>query len=657
MQDAFNQVMLMLAAAVFASTVFRRLQLPPVLAYMLVGAALGPYGMGWLNAGEELNFLSELGLVFLLFSLGLEFSLPRMLALRQTVFALGGAQVVVSSLIMGLGLWGLLGLPGSASIVVAGALALSSTAIVTQELSRWKELNTAHGTAAIGILLFQDLAAVVFLILVPALAGDQESTLSWTLLLMLGKGLVLFAGMLTLGRWLMPRIFHEVSKTRSDELFVLTVLLVALTAGWITHAVGLSMALGAFIAGMLLGESHFRHQIEADIRPFRDILLGLFFISVGMLVDPSSLFQHWVWVLIGLVVLLLGKALLITVIARFLGHSPEASFRTGVVLAQGGEFGFALLSLAVGRHVVPEETAAVVVTIIILSIALTPMLVRYSGSISQRWLKPVQPETPSSPLASAHHELNDHVIICGFGRVGQILHRFLTHEQIPHIAVDHDPVRVQAASMAGAPVVYGDVSRHELLKGLGAEHARLIVVTVNDRDATLRTLHALQPLSLAQPILVRTQDDSDLERLKDAGATAVIPEVLEGSLTLVSQVLMCVGMSDEQVAATVQQTRNERYRLLHGFFHGRASNVTDETGRPLERRHSVSLVGSAWAVGHSVAEVRTLLQDVEVLSLKRADGEELEAPDGDLVLASEDTLVLFGTSEQVEEAEHHLLAG
>ena len=658
--EYFNQVMIILGGSVVATTLLRRLRLPPVLGYLLVGLMIGPYAFQLIPDPADLHFLSEFGLVFLLFSLGLEFSLAKMNALRRTVFGLGSAQMLVCSIFFWALLHLVLGLSSEASLIIAGALALSSTAIVTQELTRWNELNSNHGHSAIGVLLFQDLAAVIFLIMIPALAGTSDNSFSLAIGLILLKGLALFAAMLAVGKWLMPFIFHEISKTRSEELFVMTVLLVALTAAWVTHALGLSMALGAFLAGMMLGESHFKHQIEADIRPFRDILLGLFFVTVGMQLNYQTLFSNLHWVLLGSVVLVLSKALLITLLAQIVGKDRSTALRTGLVLAQGGEFGFALLTLALSNQLLQPEVASLVVAIIVFSIAATPFLIRYNASICQLLLpdKPYEAPQPHNPeeLAEATSELNQHIIVCGFGRVGQTIARFMRKEQLPVLALDNDPIRVQEATGGGEHIFFGDSASRKVLEAAGVHRASLVVVTVHEYEASLAIVRSIRALSEHIPVVVRTQDDSHLEDLKAAGATEVVPEALEGSLMLVTHVMTQMHIPFRRIARMVQTAREQRYQLLHGYFHGRQSQLLDKGGNPLIRLHPVQISDSCFAKDKSIAELALDPDQVQILRVKRRDT-EIEAPGGDFCLQAGDTLILQGMTDHIEEVESFLYSG
>ncbi|NVK39967.1 MAG: cation:proton antiporter [Oceanospirillaceae bacterium] len=654
-QGFFQQFLTIIASAVVAITLFRRVQLPPILAYLGVGILLGPHTLGIVANDATIHLLSELGVVFLLFMLGLEFSLPRMIAMRRTVFGLGSLQVVLTAALIILVAW-LLGMPLPTSLVIAGALALSSTAIVTRELIRRNEINAVHGRLSVGILIFQDLAAVFFLIVVPTLGGSQQTLDSRELVTMLLQGSALLVALLVFGRTVLPMLFNEVAKSRSDELFVLTTLVAALAAAWLTHAAGLSMALGGFLAGMMLGESRYRHQLEADIRPFRDVLLGLFFVSVGMQLDLDALLEHLHWVLATTLALVVVKAGLIAIAAWLLHRDSQNALRAGICLSQGGEFGFALLALAFNHQLISSELHALVIAVIILSMLTTPILIRYSESLSRLLLRFSRSTQRTDHLPHPTDELedlSDHVILCGYGRVGQVIARFLRPLQIPYVTIDNDPLRVQEAAMAGERIFYGDARRTDLLKSLGSERARLMILTFPDDGDALKALQGLKHHFPELPVLVRTKDDGRLEQLQQAGATEVIPEALEGSLMLVSHVLTLLDVPRDAIETRIGRVREERYRLLHGYYHGGQSSKLDKHGAPAQVMHPVILTPGSHGPGHSLGELE-LKVDIESI---RRDDELLSMPDADTRLQDNDIVILRGTVTEVEKAESRLLAG
>lgn len=561
----FANLLIILASSLVVIALFRRLQLPPVLGYLCVGLAVGPTALDWVNDSEDLPDLAELGVVFLLFSLGLEFSLSKMLSLRRVVFGLGSLQVLCCAVVLG-ALLLLMGISPVAALLLGAGLALSSTAIVSKELTSLGEIFSSHGQNAIGVLLFQDVVAVLLLTLVPVFAGSSEQAWYWALPLTLGKTVVLFLGLLLASRWLLPRLFHEVAASHSAELFVLLALVIVLLTAWLTHLLGLSPALGAFLAGMLLGESHYRHQIEADIRPFRDILLGLFFVSIGMLIDLQLFISHSLQILGLTLALMLIKGCIVAALVKLRGSDSETAWRSGLALAQGGEFCFALMAQMQLSNMLPGEISSLLLAATFCSMLLTPLLLRAAPAIALRLHRKPNQQVQLEAITALNAELRGHVVICGYGRVGQSIGRFLRREQQAFIALDDDPERVQEAATEDSSVHYGDCRRGALLSAVGLERARLVVIAVDNSDVALAVLKEARRINHKVPILVRTRDDSQLTELKAAGASEVVPELLESSLMLASHAMIMLGLPDQQVRDRVDEVRRNRYRLLHGFY-------------------------------------------------------------------------------------------
>jgi len=563
----FANLLIILASSLVVIALFRRLRLPPVLGYLCVGLLVGPSAFDWVNESEHLPDVAELGVVFLLFSLGLEFSLSKMIALRQVVFRLGSQQVLISTALLGLLLM-LLGMPVTPALLLGAGLSLSSTAIVTKELGSLGEVFSSHGQNAVGVLLFQDVVAVLLLTLIPVFAGSSEQAWYWALPLTLGKTVVLFVGLLLASRWLLPRLFHEVAASRSAELFVLLALVIVLLTAWLTHLLGLSPALGAFLAGMLLGESHYRHQIEADIRPFRDILLGVFFVSIGMLIDLQLFLSHSLSILGLTVGLMVIKGIVVALLVKWRGSDSETAWRSGLALAQGGEFCFALMAQMQQNRMLPEGLGDLLLAATFCSMLLTPLLLRAAPRIAAALHRKPNQEAQIEEISALNADLNQHVVICGYGRVGQSIGRFMSNARQPYIALDNDPVRVQEATHGESDVHYGDSARGDLLTAVGLLRARLLVIAVDQSDVALRILKEARRLNVHVPILVRTRDDSQWAELKAAGATEVVPELLESSLMLASHALIMLGLPAHKVQEQVDQVRIDRYRLLHGFYPG-----------------------------------------------------------------------------------------
>jgi CPA2 family monovalent cation:H+ antiporter-2 len=372
---------LTLAMAVAALIFMRRIKMPAILGYLILGIIVGPMGLDWISQGHTIELMAELGIVFLLFAIGLEVSLKRIISMRRSVLWVGGIQVVTCMLVPGTIAY-FLGMSWHTAFVASAALSLSSTAIVVRQLAEQNELLTRHGELSLAILLFQDLAAVPFLIIIPVLAASGASSLGMDLAWAFVKGMIAIAALLMAGCWLLRPLFDEVAKAESPELFTLTTLLTALATAWVTYALGLSMILGAFLAGLVLAETHHRHQIEHDIRPFRDVLLGLFFITVGMLLDFQILTQHWYWVVFLVVAIVVFKFIIISLVADKVGHlSALESMKTGLILAHGGEFGFILLTLAITLGVMEEDYGQVVLAGVLVTMFLCPLFIRYNEKI------------------------------------------------------------------------------------------------------------------------------------------------------------------------------------------------------------------------------------------------------------------------------------
>ncbi len=561
----FANLLIILASSLVVIALFRRLQLPPVLGYLCVGLLVGPTALNWVNDSPDLPDLAELGVVFLLFSLGLEFSLPKMLALRRVVFGLGSLQVMCTSLVLG-GLLYAFGMSINAAFLLGAGLALSSTAIVSKELTSLGEIFSRHGQNAIGVLLFQDVVAVLLLTLVPVFSGHSEQAWYWALPITLGKTVILFVGLLITSRLLLPRLFHEVAASRSAELFVLLALVIVLVTAWLTHLLGLSPALGAFLAGMLLGESHYRHQIEADIRPFRDILLGLFFVSIGMLID-LQLFVHDGFLILALTLaLLLIKGGVVAILVKLRGSDGETAWRSGLALAQGGEFCFALMAQMQLNSLIPPQIASYLLAATFCSMLLTPLLLRAAPQIAASLHRKSNEEAELEEIAAQSAELQGHVVMCGYGRVGQSIGRFLRSEGQEFVALDYDPDRIQEATKAESCVHYGDARRGDLLRAVGLDRARLLVIAVDNTEVAMAVLKEARLITIDVPILVRTRDDSLLSELKASGATEVVPELLESSLMLASHALILLGLPEKTVRQRVDEVRHDRYHLLEGCF-------------------------------------------------------------------------------------------
>ncbi|WP_119157519.1 monovalent cation:proton antiporter-2 (CPA2) family protein [Caldimonas tepidiphila] len=665
MASTLELTLLYLLAAVLGVVACRSLKLPPMLGYLVVGILIGPNALALAANSDGIRYLAEFGVVFLMFVIGLEFNLAKLRSMRRLVFGLGLAQVLLTILatlaVNGavswlLALWGRdWGLEWPTAIALGAALSMSSTAIVVKMMSERLELESEHGRRVMGVLLFQDLAVVPLLVLIPSLSqssGDMARDLGLALL----KAAALLGVLLLGGQRVMRWWLTLVARRKSDELFILNLLLITLGLAYITEHAGLSLALGAFVAGMLIAETEYKHQVETDIRPFHSVLLGLFFITIGMLLDWRLVLDQWLLVLVLALLPVLFKFGLVAFLARAFGATPGVALRTGLYLAQAGEFGFVLLNLATSHGLVLPELQSPVLAAMVLTMLATPLLIQWSDRIVMRlaasdWL---MQSVAMTQIAKRAINTDRHVIICGYGRSGQNLARLLESEHIPYMALDLDPDRVRQAAAAGQSVVFGDAARLQSLMAAGLARASAVVVTYHDSPSALKILHLVREHAPQVPVIVRTIDDTDLEHLQAAGATEVVPEAIEGSLMMASHVLALVGVPMRRVIRVVQEQRDARYSLLRGYFHGADDDTAEE--RDQTRLHTVTLPMAARGVGRTLGDATLQALGVVPVSLRRANGAVVQ-PSDELLLQGGDTLVLSGRPELLARAENKLLNG
>lgn len=661
LHDPLTQVLALLMAAVLVVALARRVGLPPVLGYLVVGVLVGPYVLGILDDSERTQLLADIGVVFLLFTLGLEFSWPRMVAMRREVFGLGAAQVLITmALFVGVGR--LLGLSWLVSLVIGGALSMSSTAIVVRQLTEQAELNRTHGRLTFAVLLFQDLAFVPLLALASALAAGTPARFDLAVVLKsVASGFIALLVVLLAGRYLMRPLFVEMAQSKLRELFTLAVLFVVLAAAWVTEHAGLSLALGGFLAGMLLAETEYRHQVEAVIRPFRELLLGLFFISVGMLLDVQLIGQQF-WLVSATVVGLIVLKVLAAMIAvrGFVGSNFKA-LRTALLQGGGGEFGVALLTLLIKapNSVAPNSVVQPLLLALVVSMLVAPFGIRYNKPIARFLLRqkgPPQRSVEREDAATREVARREHVILCGYGRVGQNIARVLESQGFEYIAVDVDPHKVAPARQAGHAVIFGDSADEDVLDGCGLASASAVVVSFADPAASLSIVRAVRHLRGDVPILVRTADDIGIDDLRAAGATEVVPETFEASLMLAAQALVLLNVSSPRVAATMDEIRRARYATLRSVLLPYTPGGAVEGEATQEGISSIVIPPLAWAVGRSLADVRSRGAEVAFTALRR-QGITGREPDDSTQLRGGDVLVVYGQPQAIEHAEAILLAG
>ena len=649
--SALELTLLYLLAAVLGVVGCRMLKLPPMLGYLAVGVVIGPNALALAQNSEGVKHLAEFGVVFLMFVIGLEFNLPKLRSMRKHVFGLGLLQVLLTLVIVTVfslfvatlapTLWKM---EWQTALALSSAMAMSSTAIVIKLVADRLELESEHGKRVVGVLLFQDLAVVPLIVMIPALSAPADEMFTALLMAAL-KATVLITLLMTGGQRVMRWWLTLVARRKSEELFVLNLLLVTLGLAWITEVAGLSLALGAFIAGMLISETEYKHQVELDIRPFHDVLLGLFFITIGMMLDWHIVVESWPLVLVLTTLPVIFKLLLVTALAKFTGAPNGVALRTGLYLAQAGEFGFVLLTLGAQSQIIPPALLNPVLASMVHSDRIVLKVV------ASEWL---QQSLQMTTIARKSINTSKHVIICGYGRCGQNLARMLDKENIPYMALDLDPDRVRQAAAAGDSVVFGDAGRLQSLMAAGLARASAVVITYLDVPAAMKVLDHTQSHAPQVPVIVRTKDDLDLEKLQLAGATEVVPEAIEGSLMLASHALALVGVPMRRVIRIVQDQRDARYNLLRGYFHGADDDTLDEIDH--ERLTTVGLpMASPW-LGKRVKDLAFHAMGVRVVNLRRANGQP-ENVNEDTELHTGDTLVLSGQSQTLAVAEEKLLQG
>lgn len=658
MHISLGPVVMVLLVAVLAVTLCRQWRIPPMLGYLVVGFIAGPGVLHLIPQTPDTEFLGEIGIVFLMFSIGLEFSLGKLKAMRRLVLGLGGAQVVLTIVIT----WALLMLMGLSFIwafTLASTIAMSSTAIVSRIMVEKNELNQQHGNMIMGVLLMQDIAVVPLMILFPAMTESSEH-LWLTVSMALLKMVLTLALLLVVGNKIVSPWFRLIAKGKSGELFMINVLLVTLGVAYLTQLAGLSLALGAFVAGMLISETEYRFQVEGDILPFRDILLGFFFITIGMKMDIHILHQSWHMILILLCMLLVLKAVILFAISKYMKHSTADSLRTALYLAQGGEFGFVMLAVAGSMHLITPELQQAAIAAILLSMMLAPLILNSTDTIVNHIIKRSWDERAVNlqNILVETMTKSDHILIIGFGRSGQSVARILQQENTPYYALDLDAERVAAARAAGEAVTFGDAKRREVLQAAGLKRAKLVLITLNNMQESQHIINNIMVLSPTMPVIVRVTDDDYIQTFTEMGADDIVSDTNESSLMLSAQALIGIGKPFEEVYHTMRRVRQNRYQVLEGLFIGQNDNPGNgkEESRAHYYRHAFTLPQGAHLVGKTIADLPLEKLHLKLLSVRR-NTHQLREFDTDFVFLAQDTLVLLGHHEKIISFENWSLQG
>ncbi len=655
MNNSLSLVLILLATAVLVVVACRILRLPVMLGYLAVGILIGPHTLGWIPDAPSTRNFAEFGVVFLMFSIGLEFSLSRLKSMKRTVFGLGGAQVLSTTLLVMGAAWAF-DIDWRTGLALGGLLSMSSTAIVSKMLVERAELNLPYGQQMMGVLLFQDLAVVPLLIIIPAIASQPDHIASTLGLAILKAGLVLLL-LLVFGQRIMRSWLHMVAGQKSSELFTLNVLFITLGLAYLTDSAGLSLALGAFVAGMLISETEYRYQVEEDIKPFRDVLLGLFFITIGMKLNVASIAANFGWILLALPALILLKALLLAALARILEGNWGVALRSGIGLAQAGEFGFVLLTLTESSHLLSGAALQITLATMLLSMLAAPFLIQYGEAIARRFSADewTNRALQIHQIAIKSMASTGHIILCGYGRSGQKLASILEDEKLCFIALDLDSQQIRTAAAAKKSVVYGDAAKREVLLAAGLMRARVLVVTYSDKQSALSILRHVKELRPDLPVVVRAYDDSNLDVLKNAGAAEVVAEVLEGSVMLASQALLLAGVPLNRVIRHVQKNRARRYAMFSGYVHPEPDDL-DRSDAMQARFLNILLKEDSYSVGRSLAEAELDALNIEAKALRRYNVNGAQ-PSPDMILQAGDVLVLLGLPEDLTQAEMRLHHG
>jgi len=569
--EILYDVLVFLLAAVVVVTLFQRLRISSVLGYLAAGIIIGPFGLAIIRDSESAHTLAEFGVIFLLFMIGLELSVRRIRVLGRYVFGLGLLQVLITGSIIGGIAWAL-GSSKEAAVIIGSGLALSSTAFVLQLLKEKGELTSLFGHVSFAILLLQDIAVVPLLILV-AVLGEGDGSFINAIGVAAFKAAVVLALVIGFGRLLLRPIYHLIAKTGSSELFVATTLLTVLGTGWLVSLGGLSMALGAFLAGLLLAETEYRHQVEADIQPFRGILLGLFFMTIGMSMDFALIQTYLLQIGLFVGALLIGKTIITALLCQSFGLRASMSIKVGMLLSQGGEFGFIIFAAASALGLLKPETAQVLLATIALTMLLTPGMVFAGNHFSKLLL--VRDKKFVAELKDKGPQLKDHIIIAGFGRVGQTVARISDAAGIPFVGIESDPDRVLKCRENGMNVFFGDASQIEILKTVGAKRASAAAITIDLPEQANKILSALNEYAPGLQIFVRAKDLQHSRQLKKEGVAAAVPETIEASLHLGGMVLKSTGVTPKKVATILQEFRKADYIKLEKIIIGQTDPIDD----------------------------------------------------------------------------------
>lgn len=559
-------VIALLTAAVLIVTTFRSIKISPVLGYFVAGAAIGQHGFNLIPHSSGMEIFGEFGVVFLLFVIGLELTLDKLMAMRRYIFGFGTLQIILTSCAFTAIFYYLFGINIKASLIIGGGLALSSTAIVIQVLIENALNLTQVGRLSVAILVMQDLVVVPLLVLLPLLgrSGDSDQAILTSIGLAFGKAILALLIIFIVGRVLLKPFFRMIANTKSDELFIAATLLVVLGAAYITEALQLSMALGAFVAGLMVAETEYAHDVEDVVLPFKGLLLGLFFMIVGMLIDFHLLLQH-IWLILSYVtVIILVKFTIIYVLCRFFKFNNRASIHSGLLLAQGSEFAFILFGLASENAILSTDLSQIMMMTTTMTMALTPMLAALGEYIANYGKAVIENE--SDYIMKETSDIHDHIIIVGFGNTGKILANICISEYIYYVAIDISPLTVKDEKENGYVIYRGDATKIDIFKNVGIERASNVVITLPNMVTAKKVAEIVRKNFPDIKITARSYDLEDVSELSASGIDNIIPENYEVSIMLASSIMANMGWTESEIEACQSRLRFSKYKLIRENF-------------------------------------------------------------------------------------------
>ncbi len=659
-----TDIVIILGLSVFIILLFQRLKLPVILGFLITGIIVGPHGLNLIKAVHEVELLAEIGIIFLLFLIGIEFSLKGLASVKKTVL-MGGMLQVGGTIGLVTLIAYLFGLSIQSAVFLGFLISLSSTAIVLKMLQEKGELTSPHGRVSVAILIFQDIIVVVMILLIPILAGQSENPLM-TMLWMLIKVVGVIVAIFLLSKYIVPVIFRLVIKAKSRELFVLMVILLCFATAWLTSAIGLSLALGAFFAGLIISESDYNHQATANILPFREIFISFFFVSVGMLLDFSFFVEHILMIHLATLGVIVLKILIIGLTVLALRYPPRTIFLTSLAIFQVGEFAFLLASNGMQYQLLTQEVYQFFLAISIISMGATPFIINIAPRLTKYLLQTGLPEPVKNRLntltrsraektkiiESAFH---DHIIIVGYGMNGENVAKAARRASIPYVIVEIDPEAMQKAKAAGEPIVFGDATSDVILKHVHVQEARVVVVAISAHQATRQIVQNVRMFTGTAYIIVRTRYLREVDELTKLGADEVIPEEFETSIEIFSHVLKKYLVAQDEIDSFICEIRNRNYEMLRNL--PSAINLMDGTRIQIPYMEIVTLPvkqGNNKIVGKTISNSEIRAQfSTTILAIKRDEKFITEINPEEKIL-QDDILYLFGSPENIIKLNKHL---